>query len=508
MTETIIWGPVEMFYDFQPVVNYSISGKGQDFILFMNESLLSIATRLKDQPRVGAFVQTIATNKELVGQYVTEPDIRQGADRVYYKRLDNLILAFFPIKDYNGKQIGVMCYLQDTSAENHVLAVMEQNLLIGIAVVMVILLALLSYVLYRVVIRPIGKTMKVAQSIAKGDVSQRLNWDRGDEIGRLADSFDEMAETLQIKSRLAEQIADGDLTRDVDLASDKDALGNALEKMVGSLNEVIGRVLDTARVVAVGSTEISDATQSLSQGATEQAASLEEISSSLIEIGSQIKTNAENATQADQLVGKVKESAQLGDARMGEMVTAMGQINDSSTEIAKIIKTIDDIAFQTNLLALNAAVEAARAGKHGKGFAVVAQEVRNLAQKSAEAAQKTAQLIEDSVSKVETGSKIVDKTALALREMVDGVSKITTIVSEIARASNEQAQGVAQISQGMGQIEQVTQQNTALAEQTAASVTSLSAQAEDMRQAIAHFNLKQKAEPEVRDQKALDAPEF
>jgi len=338
--------------------------------------------------------------------------------------------------------------------------------------------------------KPLNRATDVADAIAVGDLTQRMNFESRDEIGSLSKSLDDMADGLKGKAELAEQIASGDLTSDVVLASDRDVLGQALQTMVISLNEVLGEVNSSSMQVAAGTSQVSDSSQALSQGATEQAASLEEISSSLTELAAQTKTNAENASQANQLAVGAREKAESGNDQMQEMIGAMSEISSSSKEIAKIIKAIDEIAFQTNLLALNAAVEAARAGKHGKGFAVVAQEVRNLAGRSAKAAQETTELIEGAVKTVESGMEIVNRTASALSEIVDGSVKVADLVGEIASASNEQANGIYQINQGLSQVDQVTQQNTATAEETASASEELSGQAMQLKHLVSRFILK------------------
>jgi len=353
-----------------------------------------------------------------------------------------------------------------------------------LGVAAVIVLAILP------IVRALNRGVRFADAIRTGDLSTRLKMRRGDEIGALADALDQMADGLERKSLLAKRIATGDLAVDAVVASDKDTLGLALKSMTDSLNDLIGRIDESTMQVSSGASQVSDASQSLSQGATEQAASLEEITSSMTQMGSQIKANAENASRASKLCEAARGSAEKGSERMDEMVAAMGEINDSSGQIAKIIKVIDDIAFQTNLLALNAAVEAARAGQHGKGFAVVAEEVRNLAARSAKAARETAQLIEDSVQKAEKGGGIAHQTAEALKEIVEGVTRVTDLVGEIAAASNEQAQGISQASSALSQIDSVTQQNTANAQETASAAEELSSQAAELRHILTRFKLR------------------
>jgi methyl-accepting chemotaxis protein len=207
------------------------------------------------------------------------------------------------------------------------------------------------------------------------------------------------------------------------------------------------------------------------------------------EIASQTRQNSENTSLASRIAGDTKLSAEKGNRQMQDMVGAMHEINEASRNIARIIKIIDEIAFQTNLLALNAAVEAARAGKYGKGFAVVAEEVRNLAARSAKAAKETEEMIEGSVRKIAEGTSIAGKTADALTEIVAGIGKLTDIVAEIAAASSDQAQGVSQITHALNQVDQVTQQNTAHAEESAASAEELSSQSVVLQELIGAFKI-------------------
>ena len=297
--------------------------------------------------------------------------------------------------------------------------------------------------------------------------------------------------TTEVRQQLG-KVSEGDLTAYIttQYQGDHAALANGLNDTLDALNSLLGNIKSGMDQVAEGSTQISSSSQSLSQGAAEQASSLEEISSSMNEMGNQTKQNAENATQANQLAEQSKGSAEKGDSQMKQMVGAMGEIEEASNSISKIIKTIDDIAFQTNLLALNAAVEAARAGVHGKGFAVVADEVRNLAARSAQAAKETTEMIEGSIKKVAQGTDIANQTAEALTEIVDGIGKVSELVAEIASASNEQAQGIGQVNQGIDQVSQVTQQNTASAEESASASEELASQAEEVQKNLAKFTIQ------------------
>jgi len=340
--------------------------------------------------------------------------------------------------------------------------------------------------------RPIARVEAMAVELENGRLGQRLHLGRRDEIGQMADAMDRFADSLEqeVVSSL-QRLAAGDLTFQITPRDGEDMVRGALKKLGADLGELIARIQAAGEEIASGSGQVADGSQSLSQGATEQASSLEQITASMTEMGSQVRHTAENASQANTLSATAREAAEQGNAQMRQMVQAMGEINQAGQDISRIIKTIDEIAFQTNLLALNAAVEAARAGQHGKGFAVVAEEVRNLAARSATAAQETADLIEGSVKKAENGAQIAGRTAGALEEIVGGITRVSDLVAEIAAASTEQAQGIAQVNQGLGQIDQVTQQNTASAEQSAAAAEELSSQAAQLRQMLQRFKLQQ-----------------
>lgn len=289
----------------------------------------------------------------------------------------------------------------------------------------------------------------------------------------------------------------------------KDTLNDTIEKLLCYVNEisgelsetregmskVMGDVSDAAQQVASGTRQLSIGCQHLSQRAAEQAGTIQELSASVAEVADQTKKNAMNANRASELAGSARDLAEKGNSKMREMLNSMAEINDSSSNISRIIKVIDDIAFQTNILALNAAVEAARAGQHGKGFAVVAEEVRSLAARSAAAARETTELIEGSIGKVNAGTKIADDTAAALSEIVSSVEEAANLVGGIAKSSNEQALGITQINIGIEQVYQLVQKNSDTAEKGAAGSEELSGQAENLKEMVDRFKVSKGNQP-------------
>lgn len=343
---------------------------------------------------------------------------------------------------------------------------------------------------------PLDEVIVVMSGISNGNLHIEVNGEYHGEFNQLKIAVNNTKEYLNwITTRIkviTGEISQGNLDLDsIDrFDGDFSDISNALNIIVQTLNELLSEIRNSAEQVSSGSDQVSSGSQSLAQGSTEQASAIEELTASIVEIANQTKSNAEDASKAQNLSKNVKLSAENGNMQMRAMQHSMIEINQSSMEISKIIKVIDAIAFQTNILALNAAVEAARAGQHGKGFAVVAEEVRSLAARSADAAKETTLLIEGSIDKVKTGTKIANETAAALVSMVDGIGKVTELVGNIAIASNEQATEIAQINQGIEQVAQVVHQNSATAEESAAASEELSGQAELLKNKLHTFKLR------------------
>jgi methyl-accepting chemotaxis protein len=328
---------------------------------------------------------------------------------------------------------------------------------------------LLLWLIRGMLTRPVARILEAVQAIAGRDLTRpALSVKTSDEVGKLAQAADAMSATLV--------------------------------QMVSEINS------GTAQIES-GSTQIASASQSLAQGASEQASSLQQISASIEQMSGQTQQSAENARQAATLAEENKKSADRGQHEMAEMSKAVNEIKQSSAEISKIIKVIDEIAFQTNLLALNAAVEAARAGEAGKGFAVVAEEVRNLAQRSAEAAKSTSAMIEESVKRSENGVQIAGRVGQALEEITSATAKVNTLLAEIASASGEQATGIGQVNQGVSQLDQVTQQNAGNSEELASSAEELSSQVASLNDLVAQFKITEGgARPAARSVTATSKP--
>jgi methyl-accepting chemotaxis protein len=323
-----------------------------------------------------------------------------------------------------------------------------QLLLITLGLFAIAIGAGVAWFITRSITRPINAAVLVAETVAAGDLSSRIEVTSTDETGRL--------------------------------------LG-ALKAMNDSLLNVVSRVRSGTDTIATASHQIAAGNHDLSARTEQQASSLEETASSMEELTSTVKQNADNARQANQLAASASEVARKGGTIVAQVVDTMGTINSSSRKIVDIIGVIDGIAFQTNILALNAAVEAARAGEQGRGFAVVATEVRNLAQRSAAAAKEIKELIGASVANVDTGSKLVNDAGQTMGDIVDSIQRVTDIMGEITSASQEQTMGIEQINMAIAQMDEVTQQNAALVEEAAAASQSMQEQAGELAAVVGFF---------------------
>lgn len=339
--------------------------------------------------------------------------------------------------------------------------------------------------------QPLAELKKSSEQLAEGRVDIELKKYYNDEIGEVIDAYKTIVKNTKENAVLAEKIANGDMTVDVIPHSAKDVLGCALKELVESNNRVLVAIKESSFQLSAGADQVASASQALAQGSTQQASAIEQITASMNEIARETNENATQATAGDKMVQEVEEDAKNSNEQMSRMIEAMNDINTSSHNISKVIKVIDDIAFQTNILALNATVEAARAGAHGKGFAVVAEEVKNLAEKSAAAANETAEMIQSSIDKVEEGVKIADHTAKSLEKIVESLQNVVEIINGIATTSNEQATAVAQINQAIIQVSQVIQTNSATSEECASASEELANQSQALRDMISKYRLKE-----------------
>ncbi len=368
------------------------------------------------------------------------------------------------------------------------------------AVVIAVILAgvFFSFVIIRLIKTPISEIENAAIKMAEGDLDVEISYTSKDELGVLAAQVGKLIHKLQViiddENKFLAEMAAGDFT--VDSTCEAEYTGGFYPLLVSfrgiaeKLNDTMLQISQSSSQVASGANQVSNSAQALAQGATEQASSVQELAATINEISNRVNQNADNARQASKAADGVSAKMNVSKEKMQQMTQAMGDISSCSSEIGKIMKIIEDIAFQTNILALNAAVEAARAGAAGKGFAVVADEVRNLANKSTEASENISALIENSLKAIENGTQIADDTAQSLIQAVNDVDKMTGIIGQISEASSDQADSIAQIMVGIDQISSVVQTNSATAEESAAASEELSSQSQLMKRLVERFKLK------------------
>lgn len=375
-------------------------------------------------------------------------------------------------------------------------------MLVNITLVVVALLfsVIIALAIAKSITNPLKEIENAAKKMAEGDLGVDIAYHSNNEMGNVCDSLRKTIQTLHtyimdIQRGLSE-VASGNfnIVPVADYKGDFVSLRDSIGIIITSLSETLSQINESAQLVSNGSEQFAGGAQALSQGAVHQASSIQELAAAINEISGQIQSAAENAADASQKAEVVGQEAAESNRRMQEMLAAMNEINNQSTEIGKIIKTIEDIAFQTNILALNAAVEAARAGAAGKGFAVVADEVRNLAGKSAEASKNTATLIEGSISAVKTGLQLANDTATVLEDVVDDIQAVAEKVDKISDASKGQARFISRVTEGIDDISSVVQTNSATAQQSAAASEELSGQAQILKHLVGKFVLNENIE--------------
>jgi methyl-accepting chemotaxis protein len=366
--------------------------------------------------------------------------------------------------------------MADAAAEAAQAASQAQLLLIGTVAVSLLIAFVSALWIALNISRGLSRAVGLADAVALGDLSQKIEASSNDEVADLIKSLNSMTVSLNATARVADAIASGDLMVEAKPLSDKDTLGIALEKMLEKLQAVVGEAVSAAQNVSSGSQQLSASAEQLSQGATEQASATEEASSSMEEMASNVRQNADNASQTEKIARQSAQDAETSGAAVTRAVKAM-------ETIAEKITIVQEIARQTDLLALNAAVEAARAGEHGRGFAVVASEVRKLAERSQAAAAEIGTLSTDTVkSAQEAGTMLV--------RLVPDIKRTAELVGEITAACREQDVGSAQINQAIQQLDQVTQQNAAASEEVSATSEELTAQAEQLQRTISYFRIE------------------
>ena len=403
------------------------------------------------------------------------------------------IVRYFTPIDAAGQTWWAASALTKTDLNRNTLILVVIMVLLAIATVLIIIV--ISSRLLRKYIKPIDDVVTVASQLSDGDFNASVQPTYHDEIGGLAETFDVMAarlrESIKDITRGLKEMAAGNfnIAAEAEHVGDFKEIETALSTVLVDLSKTLREIGEVSELVASNASQIADGAQSLTEGATDQASSVDELQSTIMNVSEQVQINAQNANAANEKAKIVGDEITKSNEQMQQVVHAMETINESSQQISSIINTINDIASQTNLLALNASIEAARAGEAGKGFAVVATQVGTLAAQSAEAAKNSSSLILQAMNAVDEGKQIVDDTASKLMESVGKTNELVENIAEISNASENQSEALAQISEAANQIAAVVQENTAMAEESSASSEELAAQSEKLKELIGAFQL-------------------
>lgn len=445
------------------------------------------------------FVQdTIAAGNVDGGDYIDFYFTKPGQAQASAKR--GFVKKFEPYDWYIGTgnyQDDMMVIIQnelDMSNNKKYWSVIS---ILVIGIILFILGVAIMVFMANSIANPIQKCANRLKLLSEGDLTTEVpTINSQDETRILADSTSQLViklnDFIKEMTYILNEISKGNLNVESSALYEKDfqPLQLCTFKIIESLNKTLSQINESSSQVAEGSEQISSVSQTLAEGATDQSSSVQQLSASIFEVTEQVKKNADNALNAKKLSTNAADILENNNNKMNLLEDAMIEITNSSNEISKIIKTIDDIAYQTNLLSLNAAIEAARAGEDGKGFAVVAEEVRELAAKSSEAAKNTTRLIEASINAVENGRQIVNETAKYLVSIVDNAKQSTDLITNITKASESQSHSLSQITQGIEQISGIVQLNSATAQESAATSEELNSQAQMLKSLINKFSFK------------------